>query len=476
MRNKFAGTCHFGTCSENVLPGEGYLAKVDEKWVVYCSEHKSAASREDTRLKVEVNKTGGGKHGATLDSSVRDTWVHLFTRNEALYEAREAKQSDEKPLTDLDISEFMHKEFPGANAAAYNLKRVRMYRGTYNAGTHSFKSLGEPDTRSHEYDSDGKRIASNVRSSAVSENRIRELIRKEFANRPVINVNLPEGGKVEVDCHGKHKAFSEVMTLISAGLPILLVGPAGSGKTTLAKQVAEALDARFSFNSMTEGVSESSLLGRTLPLADGSWGYKPAPFVITWRDGGVHLLDEIDASDSNLLVTINAAIANGILSIPFADLEIERNKDTILIAAANTFGTGADRQYVGRNQLDAATLNRFAMSTVEMKFDEDLELAIVTTILPKQKAVAKALLKWALSVREKIDSQKLRRLMSTRDIENCAKLIHIGQDLSQIRARYFVSWSDDEALRCGYDKQTGAVVAKKTDAKPDEVTTSKWGG
>ena len=32
------------------------------------------------------------------------------------------------------------------------------------------------------------------------------------------------------------------------------------------------------------------------------------------------MLDEVDAADPNLMVVINAAIANGRLSIPFADL------------------------------------------------------------------------------------------------------------------------------------------------------------
>jgi hypothetical protein len=40
-------------------------------------------------------------------------------------------------------------------------------------------------------------------------------------------------------------------------------------------------------------------------------------------------------------------------------------------AAANTYGTGADALYVGRNQLDAATLDRFYV--VEMDYDRKLE-------------------------------------------------------------------------------------------------------
>jgi hypothetical protein len=38
----------------------------------------------------------------------------------------------------------------------------------------------------------------------------------------------------------------------------------------------------------------------------------------------------------------------------------------VCIAAANTFGTGADRQYVGRNQLDESTLDRFRIGQIEL--------------------------------------------------------------------------------------------------------------
>ena len=45
------------------------------------------------------------------------------------------------------------------------------------------------------------------------------------------------------------------------------------------------------------------------------------------------------AADPNLMVIINAAIANGRLSIPFADLPaIAKHDNTVLIAAANTYG------------------------------------------------------------------------------------------------------------------------------------------
>ncbi len=140
---------------------------------------------------------------------------------------------------------------------------------------------------------------------------------------------------------------------------------------------------------------------------------------------------------------VNAALANGHLCVPFADLPpIERHERAVIIAAANTFGHGADVQYVGRNQLDAATLDRFAVSTVFVDYDRDMEKTLVRGIVSGDEA--DGLLEWAWGVRDVIREHRLRRIMSTRTILNSARLIAAGEALETIRQRYFTSWSDDE--------------------------------
>ena len=76
-----------------------------------------------------------------------------------------------------------------------------------------------------------------------------------------------------------------------------------------------------------------------------------------YENGGLFLFDEIDASMPGAILAFNAALANNFMDFP--DKKVPRHKDFYCIAAANTFGSGADRQYVGRNQLDAASLDRF---------------------------------------------------------------------------------------------------------------------
>lgn len=281
-----------------------------------------------------------------------------------------------------------------------------------------------------------KKIVTEFMSSADG----RDLIKRNASIKQV-NVIVNGGEPVKVDGF-VHEKFELVCKLAATGLPILLVGPAGTGKTHLAKQVADALKRPFTYNSMSEGVTESHLVGRNLPQADGSFKFETSPFVKTYEGGGVHLFDELDSADANVMTFLNAALANGHLSVPQAGKIFTKHKDTVLICAANTYGTGATRQYVGRNQLDAATLDRFACTTVEIDYDKRLEESIARSIIGDD-----GLLKEIWAVRKVIDDNHMRRIMSTRTVVNFHTLVKNGIQEAKVWDMYFASWSKEEVAK-----------------------------
>lgn len=237
------------------------------------------------------------------------------------------------------------------------------------------------------------------------------------------------------------ESFDRVLQLAMLRRNIMLVGPAGCGKTYLAKQISEALGLDFSSISCTAGMSESQLLGWLLPTgANGQFEYRAAPFITMYEKGGVFLLDELDSGDSNTLMILNQALSSNQFTIPqrLENPIARRHPDFVCIAACNTYGQGADIMYVGRNQLDAATLDRFMANTVTMTYSPRIETALVDNTI----------LEWALNIRMKIDSCGLRRILSTRVlIDFSLQKENFDITLSEIEAIYFANWTAEEVAR-----------------------------
>jgi cobaltochelatase CobS len=185
-------------------------------------------------------------------------------------------------------------------------------------------------------------------------------------HRPV-RIEIKQGATIRTLPAGhRHPVFADVLASLSVRENVYLVGPAGSGKTTLASQCAEALELPF-YSTGAVGMAYQ-LQG----FINAEGRYMETDLYRAYVNGGVFLFDEIDASSAQALLAFNAIAANDLAAFPCGT--VKRHPDFVIIAAANTFGNGADAQYVGRAQLDAATLDRF--SFIAMDYDERLELAI----------------------------------------------------------------------------------------------------
>jgi MoxR-like ATPase len=259
---------------------------------------------------------------------------------------------------------------------------------------------------------------------------------------PIVQVSIDGKKAKKVDGY-VHEKFEDILTLAAARINIMLIGPAGCGKTYIASQVAKALGLRSGSVSLTAGASEGHLTGRLLPIGDaGKFEYVPARFVDFYENGGLFLLDEVDAADSNMLLVINQAIANGSFEVPtrVGNEVVKKHKDFICMAAANTYGTGENRLYVGRNQLDEASLDRFRAGQIEMDYDKNIEKMLVPDDELREAA-------W--TIRDKVNANKMRRIVSTRFMLDGLKLRAAGWTVNKILGQLTCGWKADELTKVG---------------------------
>jgi cobaltochelatase CobS len=281
-----------------------------------------------------------------------------------------------------------------------------------------------------------------VAQTKAAEKRLAKLEAAAPKRVAIAIADLPE---VEVD--SAHVALVEVVELLANREPVFLPGPAGCGKSHLASQAAEVLALPFRSISCSAGMSEAQLLGRCIPRGTaGQFEFVATPFLECYETGGVFLFDELDAADPNVLLVVNSALANGFLDLPSRpeNPRAKRHADFCCIAAANTYGRGADRLYCGRNQLDEATLDRFRIGTVPVDYDRDLEQQLWVLIAGGRHSHQ---LEWLWRTRDKVCDARLERIVSTRFILAAARAFARGKDWDYVLAKLTSGWRADEVAK-----------------------------
>jgi len=272
------------------------------------------------------------------------------------------------------------------------------------------------------FESIEKRLVSNMKDAKADLNKQAERLEKQaelLEEQKVIEltITMPDGKAVSVP--GAHEQMPTLLKIMAARKPVFIVGPAGSGKTKAAELAAAAVGLSFYPKSVGPTTTEFSLMG----YMDANGNYISGILTVPFEQGGVLLLDEMDSANPECLTSLNTALANDYCSFP--DKVKHKHADFVAIASGNTYGKGADRQYVGRNQLDAATLNRFAV--INWDYDKKLELSLAHAYA--KQAGNPEVVQWAHrvhAIRGAAEKQGVRMIAGTRDILDGAALIVQG--------------------------------------------------
>ena len=213
----------------------------------------------------------------------------------------------------------------------------------------------------------------------------------------------------------QHNMFAKVLSTISNGNHLYLVGPAGTGKSTIAENASQALGLGFSSKSCSSQSTEASLLG----YMSATGGYVGTSFRTAYETGQVFLLDEVDNGNPNILTVLNSALSNSFMAFP--DGMVTRHKNFVLVATANTFGNGATAEYVGRNALDKAFLDRFVK--LNINYDADIEQAMLDSVKGLDGNVGIHWLQVVRKARANVENYGLKVVVSPRATLAGAKLL-----------------------------------------------------
>ena len=222
----------------------------------------------------------------------------------------------------------------------------------------------------------------------------------------------------------KLSAEEKVRRTIKSGINnIWMVGPAGCGKSTIARNVAAELEMPYLCISCGIGTSAVEFVGYKYPHREST------KFSEYYQKPSVILIDEMTALDPAVAQVINAALANN--EIETTTGLVQRHPDCIIIATSNTFGAGASRQYVANNQLDASTIDRFIGGIIEVDYSIEYEMQYDLEVVEH-----------VHFLREVCQKYDIRRIASTRMIQAGHRLKNAF--FKDWREQLVVNWSVSE--------------------------------
>lgn len=157
-----------------------------------------------------------------------------------------------------------------------------------------------------------------------------------------------------------------------ADLFVLIIGPKGTGKTTLVRDFAKRKSKKLVSINFSLRTRESHLVG-TKTLTEGSVGFDEGILVKSMKEGSMLYLDELNSSEPDVLLRLDEALDDRrqIVLKESAGEVINANKDWFVVATINPL------THVGTKELPPQIISRFPVR-IRLEYPpEEIELQIV---------------------------------------------------------------------------------------------------
>jgi nitric oxide reductase NorQ protein len=270
---------------------------------------------------------------------------------------------------------------------------------------------------------------------------------------------VPEDAYVHRDQTTDHTDVAVVTRALAARMNVVLKGPPGVGKSFLARYLAARTNRPLYRITLSETTYREDLLGHmhlvTGPGGESVTEWVDGPLTRAVREGGLLLLDEINAADANTVAALNAVMEGHrtrSLTIPQTGETITPHEQFRVVATANP-------GYQGTYELNAAFEDRFRH--VELDYlppgrEVDL-LRRRTGLGAEHDADLERLVRFAGRLRRAHLDGELSTPITTRELVRIAMFMHDGfMDLetatrSELLAR--VDARDESLVETLIDKQ-----------------------
>lgn len=207
------------------------------------------------------------------------------------------------------------------------------------------------------------------------------------------------------------------------GLPVLIKGPTGCGKTRFVQHMAHQLNLPLYTVACHDDLSATDLVGRHLIGADGTW-WQDGPLTRAVREGGICYLDEVVEARQDTTVVLHPLADDRRELFLERTGEVLRAPDSFMLVVS--YNPGYQNLLKG---MKPSTRQRF----VAMRFDypdPEQETQIVATEAGVEKTLAGQLVRLGQAIR-RLENHDLEEVASTRLLIFAARMIKAGVPVLQ---------------------------------------------
>ncbi|HZC20485.1 MAG TPA: MoxR family ATPase [Nitrososphaeraceae archaeon] len=251
---------------------------------------------------------------------------------------------------------------------------------------------------------------------------------------------------LEVDYLDWNNALGVLSKAYQTGLFALIIGPKGTGKTTLVRKFASQVKKELYSVNFSLRTRESHLIG-TKTLDKGEISFVEGILVKSMRNAGVLYLDELNAAEADVLLRLDEALDDR------RQLVLKEAEGQLINAASDWFviATINPLSHVGTKELPPQLLSRFP---IRLRLDyppEEVELQIIsrhTEVDSSKLNDVKRAIKLAKNLRDAAALEELYYSPSLRETIAFAKLLNTGIKSNQaaeiVYANVYDQWGEVE--------------------------------